>query len=174
MISPTHRERLAAGAALALIATPALAQTSGAGGDLGAFIEQLLDLNTRERPAPERHPHQVLVLLDEFARLGRAEVIARGFAYVAGYGLRLLPVLQSPAQLRADYGPDLAEEIIANCAVEVVFAPKELRLAKDLSERLGDTTVRSPSRSRPTGLSRGHRSLSESDPSAARCCCPRN
>jgi type IV secretion system protein VirD4 len=48
-------------------------------------------------------------------------------------------------------------------AGEIAFAPKELRLANDLSERLGYTTVRSPSRSRPTGLSRGHRSVSESD-----------
>ena len=38
---------------------------------------------------------------------------------------RLLPVLQSPAQLRAEYGQDLAEEIIANCGVEIAFAPKE-------------------------------------------------
>lgn len=65
-----------------------------------------------------------------------------------------------------DVGGDLGgfiQEILANCAVEIAFAPKELRLARDLSERLGDTTVRSPSRSRPTGLSRGHRSLSESE-----------
>lgn len=142
-------------------ASPAYAQT--AGGDLGGFIQQLVDLSCRERPDPARHPHQVLLLLDEFARLGHAEVIAKGFAYVAGYGLRLLPVLQSPAQLRAEYGPDVTEEILANCAVEVVFAPKELRLANELSERLGYTTVRSPARSRPTGLSRGHRSVSESD-----------
>jgi type IV secretion system protein VirD4 len=51
----------------------------------------------------------------------------------------------------------------ADVSREVVFAPKELRLANELSERLGYTTVRSPSRSRPTGLSRGHRSVSESD-----------
>ncbi|MEW5687692.1 MAG: type IV secretory system conjugative DNA transfer family protein [Pseudomonadota bacterium] len=127
------------------------------------LFQQLLDRSCRERPDPVRHPHQVLVLLDEFARLGHAEVVAKGFAYVAGYGLRLLPVLQSPAQLRAEYGPDVTEEILANCAVEIAFAPKELRLANDLAERLGYTTVRSPSRSRPTGLSRGHRSVSESD-----------
>ncbi len=127
------------------------------------LFQQLLDRSCRDRPDPKAHPHQVLVLLDEFARLGHAEVVAKGFAYVAGYGLRLLPVLQSPAQLRAEYGPDVTEEILANCAVEIAFAPKELRLANDLSERLGFTTVRSPSRSRPTGLSRGHRSVSESD-----------
>ncbi|MBU1376160.1 MAG: type IV secretory system conjugative DNA transfer family protein [Alphaproteobacteria bacterium] len=127
------------------------------------LFQQLVDLNCRERANPKQHPYQVLVLLDEFARLGHAGVIAKGFAYVAGYGLRLLPVLQSPAQLRAEYGPDVTEEILANCAVEIAFAPKELRLANDLSERLGYTTVRSPSRSRPSGLSRGHRSVSESD-----------
>lgn len=127
------------------------------------LFQQLVDQSCRAPPGPQQHPHQVLVLLDEFARLGHAEVLAKAFAYVAGYGLRLLPVLQSPAQLRAEYGPDVTEEILANCAVEIAFAPKELRLARDLSERLGDTTVRSPSRSRPTGLSRGHRSVSESE-----------
>jgi len=127
------------------------------------LFQQLVDLSCRERPDPRRHPLQLLVLLDEFARLGHAEVVAKAFAYVAGYGLRLLPVLQSPAQLRGEYGADVTEEILANCAVEIAFAPKELRLARELSERLGDTTVRSPSRSRPTGLSRGHRSVSESE-----------
>jgi len=127
------------------------------------LFQQLVDATCRERPDPHRHPHQVLLLLDEFARLGHAEVLAKSFAYVAGYGLRLLPVLQSPAQLRAEYGADVTEEILANCAVEIAFAPKELRLANELSERLGYTTVRSPSRSRPTGLSRGHRSVSESE-----------
>ena len=127
------------------------------------LFQQLIDRSCRERPNPQQHPHQVLVLLDEFARLGHAEVLAKAFAYVAGYGLRLLPVLQSPAQLRAEHGADITEEILANCAVEIAFAPKELRLARELSERLGDTTVRSPSRSRPTGLSRGHRSVSESE-----------
>jgi type IV secretion system protein VirD4 len=127
------------------------------------IFQQLVDRSCRERPDPARHPRQVLVLLDEFARLGHAEVLAKAFAYVAGYGLRLLPVLQSPAQLRAEYGPDVAEEILANCAVEIAFAPKEPRLARELSERLGDTTVRSPARSRPAGLSRGPRSVSESE-----------
>jgi len=129
----------------------------------GLLFQQLVDLSCRARPDPAREPLQVLVLLDEFARLGHAEVVAKAFAYVAGYGLRLLPVLQSPAQLRGEYGPDLAEEILANCAVEVAFAPKELKLANDLSDRLGQTTVSSPTRSRPSGLSRGHRSVSVSD-----------
>lgn len=127
------------------------------------LFQQLVDLNTREPPTRDRHPVQVLLVLDEFARLGHAAVLAHGFSYVASYGLRLLPVLQSPAQLRAEYGPDLAEEIMANCGVEIAFAPKELKLAQDLSERLGFWTYLSRSSSRPTLLSTGRRSLTESD-----------
>lgn len=121
------------------------------------LLQQLVDLNTRELPTADHHPVQVLMVLDEFARLGHASVIAHGFSYVGGYGLRLLPVLQSPAQLRAEYGPDLAE------GVEIAFAPKELKVAQDLSERLGYWTYQGRSKSRPAGLSGGHRSVSESD-----------
>ncbi len=127
------------------------------------LLQQLVDLNTRERPTADRHTVQVLMVMDEFARLGHAAVIAHGFSYVAGYGLRLLPVLQSPAQLRAEYGPDLAEEIMANCGLEIAFAPKELKVAQDLSERLGFWTYASRSHSRPTLLSDGRRSTTESD-----------
>jgi len=127
------------------------------------LLQQLVDLNTRERPIADRHAVQVLMVMDEFARLGHAAVIAHGFSYVAGYGLRLLPVLQSPAQLRAEYGPDLAEEIMANCGLEIAFAPKELKVAQDLSERLGFWTYSSRSHSRPTLLSGGKRSTTESD-----------
>ena len=127
------------------------------------LLQQLIELNVRERPSADRHTVPVLVLLDEFARLGHASVIAHSFSYVAGYGLRLLPVLQSPAQLRAEYGPDLAEEIMANCGVEIAFAPKELKVAQDLSERLGTWTYTGRTKSRPALLSSGHWSTTESD-----------
>nr|WP_314433979.1 type IV secretory system conjugative DNA transfer family protein [uncultured Brevundimonas sp.] len=125
------------------------------------LFQQLVDLNSRDLPDDDRS--HTLVVLDEFARLGPAPVLAHAFAWVAGYGLRLLAVLQSPSQLRALYGPDVTEEILANCGIEVVFAPKELRTAQDLSERLGYTTVASRSRSRPMGLAPGHRRLNISD-----------
>ncbi len=126
-------------------------------------LQQLIDLNTRERPTRDRHTVPVLLLLDEFARLGHASVIAHAFAYVAGYGLRLLPVLQSPAQLRAEYGHDLAEEIAANCGLEIAFAPKELKVAQNLSDRIGVYTYVGRSKSRPSGFSSGRSSQTQSD-----------
>lgn len=125
------------------------------------LFQQLVDLSSRALPGPGDRP--VLVLLDEFGRLGPAPVLAHAFSFVAGYGLRLLPVIQSPSQLRALYGPDVTEEILTNCGVEVVFAPKELKVAQDLSERLGSYTYSARSRSRPTGLSPGRRSTTASD-----------
>ena len=100
------------------------------------LFQQLIDLNVREL-SDENSAVPVLVILDEFARLGRASVIASAFSYVAGYGIRLLPVIQSRSQLRGVYGEYVADEIVANCGVEVAFTPKELRVANDLSERLG-------------------------------------
>jgi type IV secretion system protein VirD4 len=125
------------------------------------LFQQMVDLNSRRLAGPEDRP--VLVLLDEFARLGRAPVLAHAFSYLAGYGFRLLPVIQSPSQLRSLYGPDVADEIMTNCGVEVVFAPKELKVAQELSERLGYMTVTARSRSRPMGLGSGRRSTTASD-----------
>jgi type IV secretion system protein VirD4 len=110
------------------------------------LFQQLIDLNVRTLP-DKTTPVPVLVILDEFARLGRASVIASAFSYVAGYGIRLLPVIQSRSQLRGVYGEHVADEIVANCGVEVAFTPKELRVANELSDRIGYVGQESVTRS---------------------------
>jgi len=90
--------------------------------------------------------------LDEFPALGNVNLLAKSVAFIAGYGIRLLTVVQSPAQLRAIYGTDAARNFMANHAVEVVFAPKEQDVANELSERIGYDTVKARSRSGPKGL----------------------
>ncbi len=119
---------------------------------LALFFQQLVDLTVRTLPQfDERAKHQVLVLLDEFPLLGPMPVLADAFAYVAGYNMRMMLVMQSKAQLRdpALYGPDKAAAILDNCGVEVVFGTKSNELAKELSERLGYDTVEGVSRSGP-------------------------
>jgi type IV secretion system protein VirD4 len=120
---------------------------------LNLFFQQVVDLNTRE--LPEQNPklsRKVLLLLDEFPALGNVSVLAKSVAFIAGYGIRLLTVVQSPAQLRAIYGIDAARNFMTNHAVEVVFAPKEQDVANELSERIGYDTVKARSRSGPKGL----------------------
>lgn len=120
---------------------------------LNLFFQQVVDLNTRELPEQNsKLNRKVLLLLDEFPALGNVNVLAKSVAFIAGYGLRLLTVIQSPAQLRAIYGIDGARNFMTNHAVEVVFAPKEQDVANELSERIGYDTVKARSRSRPKGL----------------------
>src|SRR3546814_6395838 len=59
------------------------------------LFQQLIDLNVRELP-DENTSLPVLVILDEFARLGRASVIATAFSSVSRAGITLLPAIQSP------------------------------------------------------------------------------
>jgi type IV secretion system protein VirD4 len=126
------------------------------------LFQQLIDLNVRELP-DQTTPVPVLVILDEFARLGRASVIASAFSYVAGYGIRLLPVIQSRSQLRGVYGEHVADEIVANCGVEVAFTPKELRVASELSERIGYIGQESVSKSQQLEGLFGNRSRTTTD-----------
>lgn len=126
------------------------------------LFQQLIDLNVRDLPDSDT-PFQVLVILDEFARIGRAQVIANAFSYVAGYGIRLLPVIQSRSQLRAVYGEHVANEIVANCGVEVAFTPKELRVANELSERIGYVGQESVTKSLTINGILANRSKSMSD-----------
>ncbi len=126
------------------------------------IMQQIVEHNARALPEPGDR-RQLLLMLDEFARLGPVPVIASAFSFLAGYGVRLAAVIQTPAQLRHLYGPDGAREIIANCGAELVFAPKELEDARNISERLGEYDFPAFSRSRPAGLSPGRRSVSRSD-----------
>jgi type IV secretion system protein VirD4 len=119
---------------------------------LALFFQQLVDLTVRTLPQFDpKAKHQVLVLLDEFPLLGPMPVLADAFAFVAGYGMRLMLIMQSKAQLRdpALYGPDKAAAILDNCGAEVIFGTKDLALMKELSERLGYDTVEAHSRSGP-------------------------
>jgi type IV secretion system protein VirD4 len=136
---------------------------------LALLFQQIVDLTIRTLPQHDpRARHQVLMLLDEFPLLGPMPVLADAFAYVAGYGIRLMLIMQSKAQLRDRdlYGPDKAAAILDNCGLEVVFGTKDNELATELSKRLGYDTVEARSHSGPTFwrlFRRDRLSLTESD-----------
>ena len=120
---------------------------------LSLFFDALVNLNTDV--VPEDDPAirwQTLVLLDEFIRLGKMESLSEAAQYVRGYGLRLLYVVQSKAQLRAKYGPDAAEDLFDNTGCEIVFGTNDLKLTKELSERMGDDTINVVTKNRPRWL----------------------
>lgn len=133
---------------------------------LNLFFQQTIGLQTRE--LPEQNPllkHQVLMLLDEFTALGRIPIIAEAISYLPGYNVRVVLVIQTPAQLREVYGIHNAETMMKSLAARIVFAPKDFGDAREISDELGFTTVRVKSVSKPIGIGverRGARSGSQS------------
>jgi type IV secretion system protein VirD4 len=83
-----------------------------------------------------------MMLLDEFAALGRIPIIAEAISYLPGYNVRVVMVMQTPAQLREVYGAHNAETMLKSLAARIVFAAKDHADAREISDELGYTTVR--------------------------------
>src|SRR5580658_2206315 len=117
---------------------------------LSLFFQQAIGLQTRA--LPEHDPTlklQVLMLLDECAALGRIPIIAEAISYLPGYNVRVVLVIQTPAQLREVYGIHNAETMLKSLAARIVFAAKDHADAREISDELGYTTVRAKTISTP-------------------------
>lgn len=122
---------------------------------LNLFFQQLIDLNTRELPNQnDALKYSCILLMDEFTSIGKVGVLSKGISYIAGYNLRMLPIIQSPKQLVEVYGEDVAQTFTTNHALNIIYPPKasETQTAKDISEWLGNQTVKSVSKSRSTNV----------------------
>ncbi len=119
------------------------------------FFSQLINLNTKE--LPKNNPdlkYQCLLLMDEFTSIGKIDIISSAVSFMAGYNIRLLPIIQSMSQLDATYGKDISRTIITNHALQIIYAPREQQDANDYSEMLGYTTVRKQNVTRGRDFSR--------------------
>lgn len=82
--------------------------------------------------------YRLLLMLDEFAALGRLDFFESQLAFMAGYGIRAFLIAQSLNQLDRAYGANHA--ILDNCHVRVAFATNDERTAKRVSDALGTAT----------------------------------
>lgn len=122
---------------------------------INLFFSQLINQNTKELPQNNKElKHQCLLLMDEFTSIGKVDIISTAVSYMAGYNIRLLPIIQSMSQLDATYGKDISRTMITNHALQIVYAPREQQDANDYSEMLGYTTVKKDSLTRGREFSR--------------------
>lgn len=122
---------------------------------LSLFFQQLLDLNTRELPNQNKAiKYTCMLLMDEFTAIGKIGILSKGISYIAGYWLRMMPIIQSPAQLVEVYGKDTAQTFTTNHALNIIYPPKasETQTARDISEWLGYQTVKGTSVSKAKDL----------------------
>jgi type IV secretion system protein VirD4 len=85
-----------------------------------------------------RRRQKLLLMLDEFAALGRLDFFESQLAFMAGYGIRSFLITQSLNQLERAYGPNHA--ILDNCHIRIAFSTNDERTAKRVSDALGTAT----------------------------------
>ena len=132
---------------------------------LALFFSQLVNLNTQHLPEQDASLKvQCLLVNDEFAAMGRVGVISSAAAFLAGYNLRLLTVVQAMSQLDAVYGDKDARTFATNHGLQILYAPREQRDADEYSAMLGQFTERATSRGRSRSYSQhGHSSVSRNE-----------
>ena len=93
-------------------------------------------------------PAPVMLLLDEFAQIGRVPKFPNTIAVARGRGVALVLGIQSLGQLEQLYGRAGAEVIRTNCCTKVVLPGLDYDTAEHVSRALGETTVRQEYQSR--------------------------
>lgn len=97
-----------------------------------------LALEAMEQTGPlEEGRHPVLFVLDEFAALGHMENIERAAGQIAGFGVKLWPVIQDLTQLQRDYRASW-ETFMGNAGVLTFFGNTDLTTLEHISKRLGE------------------------------------
>lgn len=135
---------------------------------LNLFFQQVVDLNTRELPEHNKAlKYQCLLLPDEFRSLGKMKVLVTAIAFLRGYGVRLLPIFQSPSQVREVYGDEAAKNFFVNHQIRIAYTPSDIDAATEVSRELGNFTYKAQSKSKPMAFAKGNQSLSESDQARA-------
>lgn len=91
----------------------------------------------------------VLFVLDEFAALGHMRQIEDAAGQIAGYGVKLWPILQDLGQLKALY-KERWETFMGNAGTLQFFGNNDLTTLEWISKRLGSTTIEQLSSSHVT------------------------
>ena len=100
-----------------------------------------LTLQTMEQvrgPLPGGVP--VLIVLDEFAALGHLQQVEDAAGQIAGFGVKLWPVLQDLAQLKALYEARW-ETFLGNAGIVQFFGNNDLSTLEWISKRCGKTSI---------------------------------
>lgn len=100
------------------------------------FINLLLQaLETEDKP-----DLPVLMILDEFAVLGHMKQIEDAAGQVAGFGVKLWPIVQDLGQIKALYG-ERWESFAANAGMWQCFGNNDVTTLEYISKRLGQTSI---------------------------------
>ncbi len=101
----------------------------------------------RKTDLARANEEKVLFLIDEFANLGRLDVVRKAYSLVRGYGLKFWIIFQDLSQLQPLYKENW-KSFFSNSGVIQVFGTNDIDTAEYISRTIGETTVISISTSK--------------------------
>ena len=107
---------------------------------LTRMIMTLITQRLVEKLNPKENQHRLLMLIDEFPRLGKLPFFTEALPILAGYHIKAMLVMQSKAQLDAPEAYGHGNTIIEGCKVRSVYTPQDPVTAQWISDALGPKT----------------------------------
>ncbi len=89
---------------------------------------------------PAENKHRLLMLLDEFPRLGRMQFLSDALSYLAGYRIKVMLIMQSLGQLDSPECYGKGNTIIESCHSRCFYTPQDPLTAQWIADALGPKT----------------------------------
>ncbi len=93
-------------------------------------------INAKMTSPFDHEGQQTLFLLDEFPQLGEMKMLEEASAYMAGYGIKLVPIIQNIGQIKNIY-PRSWETFLSNAGAIIAWGLNDLDTEKYISDRMG-------------------------------------
>jgi type IV secretion system protein VirD4 len=114
------------------------------------FFSDLLSAVQEKEPGPDE-PWPVMILLDEFNRLGKMPIVAASIEILRQYRGHLAIVTQTIPAIDEIYGENTRRALQGNAGIKLYLTPSDEKTAEELSKAVGKTTKTVVTRSRAIG-----------------------
>jgi len=104
--------------------------------------KQLVELASGDEGVNGACPHPVNFIIDEFANMPVIPGMDNKITVARSRGISFMLIIQALSQLRAKYGPDVAEIIKSNCNLQVFLATNDNETAEYFSKICGEKTIK--------------------------------
>ena len=114
------------------------------------FFSDLLASMQDKEPGPDE-PWPVMIMLDEFNRLGKMPIVTKSIETLRAYRGHLAIVTQTIPALDEIYGENTRRALQGNAGVKLYLTPSDEKTVEELSKAVGKTTKKVVTRSRAIG-----------------------
>ncbi|MEM8793835.1 MAG: type IV secretory system conjugative DNA transfer family protein, partial [Pseudomonadota bacterium] len=114
------------------------------------FFSDLLSAMQEKDPGPDE-PWPVMIMLDEFNRLGKMPIVVESIETLRTYRGHLAVVTQTIPALDEIYGENTRRALQGNAGVKLYLTPSDEKTVEELSKAVGKTTKTVVTRSQSIG-----------------------